>query len=259
MKVVIGALLLLAAGIIAARFVLAERVGAQNASPPTPAVERPDPGIPKDALDRRARSNAIMRAEHVPLFERLPVIESEAEVQLPSTEEIAMRAAALLTVSMKAAGAPQSEVDKVVGDYQLKSWFSPHEAAFIADANPAPKDMLALGWRIEAANALLWTLGYVDRLDGPRVQCDPPALAKLILTQSRAQFLAGARLRPKAEILDQADLIYRYRWALVDELQIKNHAAPAGLSNDIAMERHQAFNWLLYHAETPWDDISLDT
>src|SRR6266700_3223055 len=113
-------------------------------------------------------------------------------------------------------------------------------------------------WRYEAANALLWSLGFVDRLDGPRNPCDPAQLAPLILNQSREQFLAKAKLRPVPEILDQADLIYRYRWALVDA-RLHGRPAPAGLSDDVAMERHQAFNWLMEHAEIGWDDISLDT
>jgi Domain of unknown function (DUF4272) len=67
-----------------------------------------------------------------------------------------------------------------------------------------------------------------------------------------------AVLRSKSEILDQADLIYRYRWALVDA-RYKGREPPAGLNPDVAMERHQVFNWLIEHSKTAWDDISLDT
>ena len=214
--------------------------------------------LPKDSLDRRARSNARLRAEGVPVNDWLPAIESEQDLRLLSTEEVAMRAAATMIVALKGHGMPQDKVDAVVRDYELSNWFSPHEAAFVADPNPSESESQVQTWRYEAANALLWSLGYVDRLDTPRELCDPAAIAPFILEQSRAQFLAGAKLRSKTEILDQADLTYRYRWALVDA-RMKGHLAPAGLSDDVAMERHQVFNWLMEHADTPWDEISLDT
>ena len=35
--------------------------------------------------------------------------------------------------------------------------------------------------------------------------------------------------------------------------------APAGLNDDVAMERHHALNWLIGSMDQDWDDISLDT
>jgi hypothetical protein len=62
--------------------------------------------VAADALARRDRSNAVLKAESVPLNANLPVIESEAEARRPGTEEVALRALALLAVSMKGAGFP---------------------------------------------------------------------------------------------------------------------------------------------------------
>lgn len=199
-----------------------------------------------------------MHAQHVPVNDWLPVIESETEVKLPSDEEVAMRAAATLVVALKGEGLDQGNVDTIVRDYDLSKWLSPKEAAFIANPAPSRSERDVQVWRYEAANALLWSLGLVDRLDAPKGGCDPRALAALLKNNTRAQFLARAKLRAPAEILDQADLIYRYRWALVDA-RINGRPPPAGLSDDVAMERHQALNWLVRHAEDAWDDISLDT
>lgn len=229
---------------------------AQAASPQT--FEERYPDLPPDSVARRARSNAVMRAQHVPVNKWLPVIESEREVKLPSTEEVAMRAAATLVVALKGEGLEQVHVDAIVRDYQLAPWLSPKEAAFIADPAPRQADRDVNVWRYEAANTLLWALGLVDRLDAPKAPCDPAMLAALLKHNSRAQFLARAKLRSLPDILDQADLIFRYRWALVDA-RINNRPAPAGLSDDVAMERHQALNWLVQHADTAWDDITLDT
>jgi len=76
--------------------------------------------------------------------------------------------------------------------------------------------------------------------------------------RSAAQFLRDARLRSQPEILDQADLIYRYHWAVVDA-RINNKPAPAGLDPGVAMERHYALNWLVGYMDQDWDDISTDT
>ena len=72
------------------------------------------------------------------------------------------------------------------------------------------------------------------------------------------QFIEDAELRPIADILDQADLIYRYHWAVRDA-RIKGRQAPAALDHDVTEERHYALNWLIgYHAQA-WDDVSTDT
>lgn len=259
MKLVLAGLVLVA---LAAGLFLFVRSKSAAANP-TPAgtgqtFEQRYANLPTDALERRRRSNEVMRSEGVPVNEWLPVVESEAEIRLPSTEEVAMRAAANLLVAMKGNGMPQSEVDEIARQYNLARWFSPKEAKFIADPDPPEREQQIQTWRYEAANTLLWSLGFVDRLDSPRKQCDPSEIIPLLRENTRQQFLAKAKLRPASEILDQADLIYRYRWALVDA-RLHGKPTPAGLSDDVAMERHQAFNWLMEHTETGWDDISLDT
>jgi len=196
-------------------------------------------------------------AQGVPVSKGLPPIEAEAEVRQRPVEEVTMRAAATLAVAMKAMG-EKDEADAIVRDYELASVFTPEEKAFIANPAPTDKDRAKFSWRSEAAYVLLWSLGFIDDLAPPRDQCDPSALVDLLRNNSRAQLLAKARNRPMPEILDQADLIYRYRWALVDA-EMNGKAAPAGLSNDVAMERHHALNWLIGYEGQAWDDITLDT
>ncbi|WP_139139257.1 DUF4272 domain-containing protein [Sphingobium phenoxybenzoativorans] len=232
--------------------------GAKGIASEAQKFEERFPNLPKDALDRRSRSNAVMRSQAVPVNDWLPVIEAENDLLLPSTEQVAMRAAATLVVALKAHGMPQEKVDKLVREYRLTNQLSPNEMQFIRNLNATDNEREIQVWRYEVANALMWSLGFVDHLDGPRELVDPKKIASIIVDSNYEQFLAKARLRSKSEILDQADLIYRYRWALVDA-RLKGLEAPSGLSDDVAMERHQAFNWLIEHAEIGWDDISLDT
>lgn len=255
----------IALAVIGVAAALTQRARTRPASP-TPAVplrlvpETADrlPDVPADSLDRKRRSDARLRQEGLPVNTWLPVIESEVHTRLPPTETVAMRAAATLTVAARAAGMPQDQVEALIREYGLHAWFSPDEQAFMTKPAPDEQERGIRSWRFEAANVLFWALGFVERLGRPEAQCDPAPLVALVEGQSRAAFLASARLRPAPQILDEADLIYRYRWALVDA-RIKRLPSPAGLNDDVAMERHHALNWLVQHSETAWDDITLDT
>ena len=194
----------------------------------------------------------------MPINATLPIIESERDVALPSREEVTMRAVAATIVALKGENLEQDQINDLVRRYELTKWLSPDELRFLANPKPTDRERGINTWRYEAANALFWSVGLVDRLGPPRSQCNPALLVTLVKMHTRAQLLEKAHLRPTPDILDEADLIYRYRWALVDA-RINSRPAPAGLSDDIAMERHQAFNWLVYHSEQPWDEITLDT
>jgi uncharacterized protein DUF4272 len=63
-----------------------------------------------EALDRKTRSVARLKAEDVPTIDWLPVIETVAEARLRSSDEIARRALALVVVASKAEGADQALV-----------------------------------------------------------------------------------------------------------------------------------------------------
>lgn len=130
------------------------------------AFEECFPDLPKDAVARRARSNSIMHSEGVPVNEWLPVIEAENDLSLPSTEQVAMRAAATLVVALKAHGMLQDKVDKLVQQYHLANQLSSNESKFIRELNPTEREREIQIWRYEAANVLMWALGFIDKLEG---------------------------------------------------------------------------------------------
>ncbi|MDH3742493.1 MAG: DUF4272 domain-containing protein [Hyphomicrobiales bacterium] len=217
-----------------------------------------EPSVSPDALRRKQRSMAQLAAEDVPTVDHLPVIESQAEVTLRSTEDAAVRAMALMVVAVKGEGLEQERLDGIVEKYQLADAFSPNETAFMRDTSPSQHDSVQFLWRYEAANTLLWALGFLSELSRPQDICDAAHVTSFLQQRSRDQFIADARLRPVDEILDQADLIYRYNWA-VRNARINGHEAPAGLDSGIIQERHYALNWLIGYMGQDWDDISTDT
>lgn len=71
-------------------------------------------------------------------------------------------------------------------------------------------------------------------------------------------YLRSAKLRAQSELLDAADLIYRYDWACVNA-RLKGESAPSGLEPGVVKERHYTLNWLIGYGDEPWDNVSTNT
>jgi cytochrome c-type biogenesis protein CcmH/NrfF len=208
--------------------------------------------------NRKVKSEAILGKFKVPINKNLPCIEDENEALVRTKEDIAKRAMALLVVALKAEGLEQEIVDRLVKDYNLKNEFSPKEVKFIDDKSPSKHDKTQFIWRYEAAWVLLWVLGYVDELSYPNTICDVPAAVTFLQQRTKEQFIADSNLRTISEILDEADLIYRYHWAVVDA-RIKAKSSPSEIDSSVVLERHYALNWLIGYMNQAWDDIRTDT
>lgn len=212
---------------------------------------------PQDALDRKARSEAILAAEGVPFMWWLYPIMMK-DVKLPSQDEVAYRALATMIVAVKGEGLEQETLEKVVQNYGLKGHFSPEERKFIEDPDPPQADRVKFSWRYEAGWVLLWALGFVEKLERPDKICDVPAAARFVSQRTTKAFLADSRLRSPEEIVQGADLILRYNWA-VRNARLKQQPPPGGLDPGVVQERHHAFNWLIGSFDTGWDDVDTST
>ncbi len=216
--------------------------------------EKVSPG----ALQRRARSIAVLKSEGVPVIDHLPVIETENEARRRNKDEVALRALCVLLAAVKGEGLDQPTVEEIVRAYGLSSSFTPKEQAFIRAKTPTQHDRIQFTWRYEAAWVLLWALGYVEALGKPTGICDVPRAVRFMRDKTAKVFAAEAKLRPLGQILDEADLIYRYHWAVVDA-RVNGKQTPAGLEPGVVQERHYALNWLIGYMEQEWDEITTDT
>jgi hypothetical protein len=210
------------------------------------------------ALARKERSIAILKREGVPFIQHLPVIQDEATSKSRSTEEVALRAMALCFVAVKGEGLEPNAVLKLIKDYQIEGSLSPKELAFIKNPAPSEQERVQFAWRYECYSVLLWALGFVDELPRPDKICDVKKAAKLLRDLGREGFLKKAKLRPQTEILDAADLTYRYDWVAVNA-RLKQEKAPTGLDAGVLVERHHALNWLIGYMDQAWDDVTTDT
>lgn len=216
------------------------------------------PALADEAASRKARSIEILRSERVKYIDHLPVIETEAESLRRNEEDIVRRTIALVIVAVKGETGDHALAQTLVEQYAAEGYFTPAEQAFMDDPEPSDQDMVQFVWRYEAVHVLLWVLGIYEDLGHPNQITDVPLLATTLRELGPEGLRAKARLRPQSEILDAADLIYRYHWAVVDA-RVTGGPVPPSLDPGVVYERHYTLNWLIGYSDQDWDDISTDT
>lgn len=212
----------------------------------------------RESLERKTRSIERLKSEAVPVLDSLPAIESESESTRRASEEVARRAIALCIVAIKGEGVDEAFLKNQLDQFGSLLDFTPEELAFIQNAKPSQQDLVEFSWRYECYWVMLWALGFVGKLGRPDQQCEVRHGHSFLKSRGREGFIKDANLRPQAEILDEADLIYRYHWATVDA-RINGRETPVGLHRGIVMERHYALNWLIGYCDQEWDEVSTDT
>lgn len=169
-----------------------------------------------EAQDRKLRSHEILRTQGVPINEHLPVIETEAESLRRTTVEVAERGMTLSVVAFKGETLNNDFATHLLNQFKVMDALSPKERAFIEDVEPSQQDRVQFTWRYECYSVMLWALGFLKELDCPSSICDVRSDTAILSELGRDGFVAAAKLRPQSELLDAADLIYRYHWAVVD-------------------------------------------
>jgi len=234
-------------------------------APPVPEAFLNNPDLSADQLDRKHRSETLLAQRRIHINPHLPCIEAIDEIEFRSSREIFERFVALSFTALRAAEMSNAAPDRVVDDFihervdllGAAEWFTPEEKAFFAAAEPDANTCLQLSWRYEAAFVLLWALDEQERaLPYPDDMVD----IGTIITAVRDDYasLSNAPRRPDAQILDEADLIYRFHWAVRDA-SITGNDPGGNLHPGVVMERHHALNWLIGYEDQDWDEVSTDT
>jgi len=208
--------------------------------------------------DRRQRAHDLLDARGIPWLESLPMIETEEEAVFRSVDDIVARFRCLLAVSWAAIhrDLPLAQVD--IEHWQLVRSLSPDEQNFLLGKRNDDRDFINFSWRCEAIVPLIWAAGLHDDLYFPDQTLDLRSLRTFIHGVTPDKIAEAVQPSP-AEILDQADLIYRLHWA-VRQSGINGQPAPGGLNPGVVMERHHALNWLIgYDENADWDDVGTDT
>lgn len=219
----------------------------------------------KTPQQRKEHSITTLKQHDIPYIDWLPTIESNEDVQPRSAQEIARRAIACLWVIQVACDLNNNQYDDetqtfvldILKKMQVFEVLTEKEQA-ILNRDVSEQDIVNMVWKYEAYWVLLWALGIIDELNYPEniVDCDF-AIQAVVSANSFEEFMAKVQLRDIEEILDQADLIYRYDWACVNA-RLKQEQAPANLNASVVVERHGALNWLI-QSESDWDHPDVST
>lgn len=221
----------------------------------------------ESATLRKERSEQLLTEQGIPFNVHLPARAGDEDTTIRSVEQVAERAVALCIAALKGEclGAGESAEDtaalvqEVIDKYDAASFFSPVERRFVEQLGAEHQEVISFSWGYEAYHVLLWALGYVKELGAPVNLCNVGQdVGYLQQCDDVEAFVAGAQFRAKSEILDAADLIYRYNWVCVDS-RVKEQTPPAGLNGGVAYERHRALNWLICYMDQDWDDVRTDT
>nr|WP_245293789.1 DUF4272 domain-containing protein [Rhizobium bangladeshense] len=218
------------------------------------AVSQPN----DEAQAGKARSVAQLQSEGVPTIDHLPIIDTESSSTRRDNKAVVQRAIALAIVAVKGETGDHAMGQILIRQFDAAGFLTPKERAFMDDPNPSEQDRVNFTWRYEGAHVMLWALGITPELERPDHICDVPFIADTLRELGTDGLMRRAKLRPQKELLDAADLIYRYDWAVVNA-RLKGEDPPAGLDKGVVYERHYALNWLIGYLDQDWDDISTDT
>lgn len=214
-----------------------------------------------DQIERKAKNEEILERENIKINKHLPCVESERETTIRSAKEIAERVSVLAVTNLVAFNSISSEeaID-YLQNYKLWESVTEGEKEFLA--NPTEDKKMYETWKCEGIWTLMWALKKVDAIDFPNEFCDLGNISSenypVGQDKNPFEFInAVHEVRSKKEILDAADLYYRYNWACVDERingrQIEN------INPGIVYERQYALNWLIHYMDQDWDNVTCDT
>ncbi len=217
---------------------------------------------PRDAWDRKARHDEILRQQGIEVYDGLPPVLGHCEVLLRPAQDVARRALALFAVALRAESlATDNEIPvaEIRDRFPLAfESFSPVEAEFMDTVEPEQQAIINHAWRYECLFLLQWALGHFDQLHFPTSICDVPKVARDILDHDASEMIRAAGLRTPDEILNELDLHFRLHWAARQASQ-KDKPVPADLDIGVISERRHALNWLTHFENADWDDVDCPT
>ena len=223
-------------------------------------------------MDRKARSEKVLKKHKILINPTLSRIADENEARLKSPEEIVKRGVtAYLTAQIAIDILNNAGVEKsveffspILDRFGLRGELTEDEKPFwdlsLCGGIEVPQAN-NVQWRLEMCVALFWACGFIRKLPYPSEMIDTTAQTFMLAnSNSFEELMRNVKMRSLKEILDATDLIFRMNWACV-ETRVKNDPSIRGdLFPDVVWEQHKGFNWLIgaYDADN-WDTVNPHT
>lgn len=214
--------------------------------------------------ERKANSEKILTEKGIDFEEELEPISSASEVKLRSFDEICKRAIAALLSTQAAIELNDKNPEGMEKFKRLMIYFGVEEClneyeTRVMENKASEQDMAEVVWEYECCWALFWVLGLIDDITDAGNICDcAKAISFVSQCESFEDFKSQCKLRSTDEILDMADLYYRYDWACDHHAYIDSDWNIGGLDKDIVYERRLAIEWTMGSTDD-WFKMSLDT
>lgn len=210
--------------------------------------------------ERKARTEALLEQKGIPYFLGLPCIESEDETELRTPEAVGIRMFCLFCIIGAAYDWTDTSYKQYLRKHSLWNHLTTAEVSFLSSPTFDKQSAMKYTWRSEALFLLMWAVRLIGTLPLPTHQTDNEQIISIFpsLEKSPWPFIRGLQLRPKSEILNASDLIYRLHWATT-QAELESRTPPIGLDPGVVYEWHHAINWLTKYQNLDWDEVTTDT
>lgn len=217
-----------------------------------------------EALNRKMNSISILQQQGIPYIDELPPLPSSYDIVGKTYDEVAKRAIVLCICCNYASDIVSNKKKKYIKEskkffnklldrYNVKNIMTNEEQELFEKGN---HDIaVQISWQFEGCAVLLWTLGLLNYLNYPDTLVNPDELTGIVSScNNYSEFVQKCAFRSVEEILDLADLTYRYNWYCVDA-QIEGEEPK--INPEIVVERYRALKWLL--TDEKWDKVDINT
>jgi hypothetical protein len=211
--------------------------------------------------ERKNASESLLKSRGIDYNRHLPPIESEEEVVLRSPEEVLRRLVALWAVVGSAFLRENNHFRDYITTNKFESWLSKSELEFLLSDERTERDYVQFTWRLECLYFLSWCAGLIPAIQIPSHQSSAESAMHLFPREMEApEVLERAiSIRPKLEVMNWADLLYRLHWA-TRNARVTGNTPPPGVDGGVVQEWHRAANWMIrYEGEDDWDQVTTDT
>ncbi|MEW6533201.1 MAG: DUF4272 domain-containing protein [Thermodesulfobacteriota bacterium] len=211
-------------------------------------------------IQRKARTIAMLKKRGIRYLSWLPCVESEEETELRTPKEVGIRMFCLFCVIGTAYDPSDTSYKRYLKKCRLWKHLTPDELAFLSNPSPDRRTCVNFTWRVEALFVLMWAVNLFRSLPFPSKQVKNERIIDKFpsFKKSAWPFIRAMKMRPKSQILDKSDLIYRLHWA-TRQAEIDGEPPPPGVDPEVILEWRHAINWLTKYDDSDGDHVSTDT
>ena len=208
-----------------------------------------------DADDKKRieKNINVLKEKSIPFIEHMKAIPFNSCTNLRSKEEIVNRMLADYAIATCAlyslegkANIITSVINQMNEKLNIKSALAPEDTNFLnamSEQKVSKQGLQDATWVFEECAMLMWTLGIIDKPKSDK-ECNVGQLDEFFFNiKSYDELLSKCMLKTKEEILEQADLLFRYHWAC-RETRMQGKQLPQ-LNEMIVQEQRRALEWVL--------------